>query len=126
MKPASEQLEIELYFVIDECGAFMWRMNHDMAHGRIPESDHAAIDADIQRVKLQQLEAVRELPRVGVAVPLDADNRGTDEYWTWFRAWDKWKKELTDEEWRLVDAALSRGLSDAELAEYRPNVPAKA
>ena len=31
--------EAELYFIIDECGAFIWRMNHDLADGRIEDHD---------------------------------------------------------------------------------------
>ena len=39
--------EMEVYFIIDGYGSFMWRASHDMAHGRIPTEDHAAIDRDI-------------------------------------------------------------------------------
>ncbi len=120
MKAVSELLEIELYFLIDECGAFMWRMNHDMSHGRIPGSDWASITADVKKVGLQQTEAVRELPRIGIAVPLNESNHPTEEYWVWYRAWDKWKKALSDEEWRIVDAALTDSLTDAEQLVYRP------
>ena len=111
--------EVELYFVIDYCGGFIWRMNHDMADGRIPMSEHAAIDADIEKMRVQQLDAVRQLPRVGVAMPLDAENRPTPEYWTWYRTWDAWKKGMTEERWREVDAAMTRGLTADEISAYK-------
>jgi hypothetical protein len=43
MKTPKEMNELELYFVIDYCGGFIWRMNHDMCDGRIPREDWPAI-----------------------------------------------------------------------------------
>ena len=118
-KLPKEMNEIELYFFIDACGGFIWRMNHDMGHGRIPESDHAAIDQDIIKVREKQMEAVYELPRIGVLSPLDEHQHPTEEYWAWFRSWDAWKKNLSDDAWREADESVSRGLTEEELAQYK-------
>ena len=112
--------EIILYFFIDQCGEFVWRMNHDMADGRIPQKDHAAIDQDILKIQKQQQEAVQHLPRFGIAKPTEENGAPTSDYWQWYRAWDGWKKGMTNAEWQEVDTALSRGLTEDELVKFRP------
>ena len=37
------------YFLVDECGMFLFRMNHDMADGRIPKESHEGILKDMMR-----------------------------------------------------------------------------
>ncbi len=71
------------------------------------------------KVREQQKEAVGELPRVGVSVPLDSEGKPTEEDWVWYRRWDSWKKGLSDDEWREVDIALGRGLTAEEVAKYK-------
>lgn len=109
--------EINLYFLIDHAGGFIWRMNHDMADDRIPREHHAGIDSDVMKAREQQQRAVEQCSRFGFE-PLK-DGQPTDEYWSWFRMWDGWKKSLTDEDWREFNAALSRGLTDSEVEAYR-------
>lgn len=118
-KTVQEMNEVELFMLIDFCGAFIWRMNHDMGHGRIPEADCPAIEADIVKMRENQLSAVKELPRIGVITPLDENNRPTPAYWTWYRTWNAWKEGLTDERWREVDAAVTRGLTPEEVVSFR-------
>jgi len=112
--------EHQMYFLIDHIGAFTWRMNHDMSHGRIDEKEHAGINKEIEKARAEQLLLVRSLPRFGVDTPLDAEGRPTEQYWRWFRWWDSWKKNLTDDEWRTLDAAFARGLSADESIRFRP------
>lgn len=111
--------EIELYLIIDGYGGVIWRMNHDMCDGWIPKKDWPAIDRDIESMQKKQTEAVRELLRIGVVRPLDENGKPTDEYWTWYRSWDKWKKDMSDEEWRKFNIAVSRGLTDEEIRRFR-------
>ncbi len=117
----TETPEIMVYFEIDACGSFIWRMNHDMAHGRIESKQHKAIDEDVERVREQQKKAVLQCKRFGVE-PNDAEGNPTPDYWKWYRWWDAWKKGLSDEEWRKVDVAVSRkeGPTEEELLSYRP------
>ena len=58
--------EIDTYFFIDECGAFMWRMNHDMFHGRIEQEAHAAIKKDVAKIGVLQKFAADNLTRFGI------------------------------------------------------------
>ena len=97
--------EVNTYFLIDECGAFIWRMNHDMAHGRIPQETHAAIDKDIIAVRELQQFTVDNLQRFGVD-PESAKDRKNGDYWKWYRFWDDWKKGLSDEDWNAVDELI--------------------
>lgn len=100
--------EIDTYFLIDECGAFMWRMNHEMAHGRIEKEHHAAIDKDIVAVRELQQFAVDNLMRFGVDPESAKDSKG--DYWKWYRHWDSWKKGLSDEDWNAVNMLMQQKL----------------
>lgn len=110
--------EVVLYFLIDGLRAFIWRTNHEMCHGRIPPKDHAEGDRSVFAARRQSLLAVEQCKRFGIAA-LDDDGHPTDDYWTWYRRWDAWKKGLTDDGWAEVDAALLRGLTADEAAQYR-------
>jgi hypothetical protein len=110
--------EIGLYFVINECGGFIWRMNHDMADGRIPEEDHAAIDKDIKNVQKTQQKAVALLPKFGVVKPTQGKNEApTEEYWKWFRWWDSYVKGLSKEEWEELNRKIT---AKEDYSNYRP------
>lgn len=111
--------ELELYFLVEECGGFIWRMNHDMADGRIPESEHAGIDVEIENVKKFQMQAINELPRVGIVQPLDETGHGTDAYWAWYRKWNQWHHNMSDESWRAVNAVTAKGVTVEQVAQYR-------
>lgn len=109
--------EIMLYFLIDAIGAFTWRMNHDYAHGRIPEDDMVAINKDIERLRVKQDRAVKNLPRFGVN-PLE-DGKTTAEYWAWYKWWNHWHKdELTNEQWDELNQKMNE---KADLSSYRPS-----
>ena len=43
--------EVDTFFVINECGAFIWRMNHEMGRGRIPEESINGVNEDITNVR---------------------------------------------------------------------------
>jgi hypothetical protein len=113
LETCSEQ---ELYSTIDALGAFLWRMNHDLADGRIEGSK--GIDDDLVKMKEMQKKAVLQTARFGVTKPVYEDDGPTPEYMKWYRWWDKYfKKTLTDEQWR----DFSRRLKDKEdVSMYRP------
>ena len=93
--------EVTTYFLIDECGAFIFRMTHDAAKGEIPKENQDMIMADVNNIRTLQKFAVDNLTRFGVN-PETAQDRENGEYWKWYRHWDKWKKGLSDETWKLV------------------------
>ena len=97
--------EVDTYFLIDECGAFMWRMNHDMGHGRIPQEAHADIQDDINGVREVQQFAVENLMRFGVDPESTKDHENGD-YWKWYKFWDNWKKGLSNEDWDAVSQLM--------------------
>lgn len=111
--------ELELYFFIEECGYFCWRMNHDMADGRIPQSDHAKIDIDVAKVRERQIEAIKELQKFGVENPLKEDGRANDTYWSWYKKWKSWHHGMGDEQWQEVNAAIKNGVTVELLEKYR-------
>ena len=113
--------EIMTYMLIDNIGAFTWRMNHDMADGRIPKKDHAAIDEDIKQAVKEQQRLVRSLTRFGVKTPLDENDRPTEEYWKWYRWWSEWHKStLTNEQWDELNAVLGMEMTEEQIQKYRP------
>lgn len=110
--------EISLYFVINECGGFIWRMNHDMADGRIPIEHHDAIEKDIKNVRRTQMDAVALLPKFGVAQPTQGENKTpTEEYWKWFRWWDGYIKGLSEEAWKDLNRKIT---AKEDYSNYRP------
>ena len=125
-KDVKDLNELELYFLIEECGAFCWRMNHDMADGRIPQSEHAGLDADIVKVKARQIEAINELPKFGIEQPLQEDGRGTEAYWVWYRKWNAWHHNVSDERWQEVNAATRTGITTEQIEEFRKEADAMA
>jgi len=108
--------EIDSYFLIDECGAFMWRMNHDMAHDRIPRESHAAIQKDIEKIREVQKFAAENLTRFGID-PESAKDRKNGDYWKWYKFWDDWKKGLSDEDWNKVNALMQ---AKESFDQYKP------
>ena len=110
--------EIKLYFIIDAIGAMRWRLNHDMADGRIPESEHAALDKSIKEAAIQQQEAVGQLTRFGVSPFVEGTKSPSESYWQWFHAWDHYiKHELSNEEWNELNRKLS---VNEDISEYKP------
>jgi len=111
-----EMSEINTYFLIDECGAFTFRMNHEMAHNKIPKESHAAIQEDIDNVRELQKFAVDNLTRFNVD-PETVNDREDGEYWKWYRFWDNWKKGLSDEVWNTINQLMANNKS---IDEYLP------
>ncbi|MFA5049297.1 MAG: hypothetical protein WC516_09800 [Patescibacteria group bacterium] len=109
--------ELDSYFFIDECGAFMWRMNHDMAHGRIPQESHRAISEDVAKIReLQKFVVDSNLPKFGVD-PESVTDRKNGSYWKWYMFWDTWKKGLSNKDWNKVNALMSQ---DKPFDEFLP------
>ncbi|MFA5208640.1 MAG: hypothetical protein WC428_08420 [Candidatus Paceibacterota bacterium] len=99
--------ELDSYFFVDECGAFIWRMNHDMADDRIPQESHKAIDEDIVKIRELQKFVVNNLTRFGVD-PESVTDRKNGSYWKWYMFWDTWKKGLSNEDWNEVSMLLQK------------------
>ena len=100
-----EMSETDTYFLIDECGAFIWRMGHDMAHDRIPQKLHQGVQKDIENIRIIQKFAVDNLMRFGID-PESSKDRKNGDYWKWYDFWNNWKKGLSDEDWKTVNQLM--------------------
>lgn len=103
--------EVMTYFLIDECGAFLFKMTHDIADGKIPEESHQAIATDLVNIRMLQKFTVDNLMRFGVD-PESAYNKEDGDYWKWLKHWNDWKTNLSEEVWGKV--------SEGEYEKYLP------
>jgi hypothetical protein len=63
------ETEIEYWSAIEALGGFIWRMNHDLADGRIKDST-GGIDRDITEARKVSAQLVEELwEKFGVVAP---------------------------------------------------------
>ena len=108
--------EVLAYFTIQSIGAFCWSMEHDMADGRIPEKDWPAIDTDIKRARIEQLEVVKSLKLYGVESVAE-DGKPSKDYWKWYRFWNDYVNSLTDQEFHELDQALTQEL---DVSTFKP------
>lgn len=108
--------EHELFFVIDEAGAFIWRMNHNIDHGNIPAEDMDGVTKDIISINQMQGEAAKQTKRFGVNFELVTQQHeptGREikipcpEYWTWLKHWNNWKNAFNDDTWAEFMKAVS-------------------
>lgn len=94
-------LEDQLYFIINEAGGFIWRMNHDMRRGDFTDVECVSIKKDIETMRENQLYAIEHLPKYGVQNPFRNEQKHPSaEYWAWFRWWDEFFKAMPEEEWK--------------------------
>lgn len=112
--------EAVVYFLIEDLGGFIWRMNHDMADWRIPEKEWPGIDREIAVARVEQGRLCEALPRFGVAKPLDDGGRPTEEYWAWYRWWNAWHKGMSDEQFDAIDVDIALEMTDEQIARCRP------
>jgi hypothetical protein len=111
--------EVEHYMFIQECGDFIFTMEHGLAHGDIPTGK--GVEEDVKDVRELQEYVVSQLgkfdvdPKSTIAV---GEDRKDSSYWKWFEHWHTWhKEELTNEEWQIVSEKLQ---NEEDLSEYLP------
>lgn len=120
--------EYELFFFIEQCGSMLWRLQHDLADGRIGETEEEveSIEKSIQQLSQQQKDAVNIVAeRFGIDLiheeTTDAGGNKTSkingDYWKWYRHWKNWLTSLTDEEWNMVNRMMQKGES---IDDYLP------
>ncbi|MBT6691299.1 hypothetical protein HOB10_03135 [Candidatus Parcubacteria bacterium] len=118
-----EKVETELQYweIIESIGGFVWRMNHDMGHGRIEDKD-GQVSGDVafmQRVIEKLVTGLFEkygvihpknCPKVEFGETPPAAPEGTTYYWDWY---DLMKQESYSQEYNgMICAACpySKGL----------------
>ncbi len=114
-KTLDECSEIFLWAAIEQLGGFLWRMNHDMADGRIQSTPD--IEADMIMMGENQEYAIDQLARFGVPDPREGKRK---EYMEWYKIWkDYWEtvdKDIYDE----INRRIKIDSTDA-CQEYRPD-----
>lgn len=98
--------EVDLYFMIDDMDAHIWRCKHDMAHGIIPE-----IDLTEEQYALEYM--VYQTTKFGVELPkpeIDKHITATPSYNAWYKFYSNhFKDVLTDEQWNAFQQAQREG-----------------
>ena len=87
--------EIELYLTINSLGDFIWRMNHDAAHGRFEMTE--SIKEDLEKAQYAIEFAVLNSCRFGIEIPEPKENehvQRTESYNKWFRWWNNYFQYL--------------------------------
>ncbi len=107
-----------LYFMIDGIGGFVWRMEHDLADGRIKSTP--GIEEDLLTMRETQQYAVTQLDRVGVEGAQDENLRPTEVYWEWYKTWKAYITSLSNEDFYKLDK-MSQDGTDPELKYMRPD-----
>ncbi len=94
------ETELEYFRAIESLGAFIWTMEHDLADGRIEDSE-GGIDNDIQKFRRISKKLVSELKeKFGVIPPEEYPNteigktpppapEGKTYYWDWYKKMNK-------------------------------------
>lgn len=107
--------EQELYRMIEAFGYKIWRLNHDMADGRIKEN------IDLMPYQYAIEYCVMHTTRFGVEIsePKEGEQvKATKSYWAWFKWWDNYfKNTLTDEECEEYEHKSERG---EDISKFRP------
>lgn len=112
--------EILIYFTIESLGGFMFAIHRARTRpsGGEPELFSVDVQADIDNARHDQEVLVEILKsREGFAF---ADHA---EYMRWYRWWNNWHRELSDERWKQLDDLLNwDGTQTEELfADWRPS-----
>ena len=105
--------EIFLWLAIEELGGFLWRMNHDLADGRIDSTP--GIEKDLIKVRDEIEYAVGQLIRFGVEDP----KKESEKYWAWYRMWKDFFDEISDSDIHEISKLLEKDASD-KCSDYNP------
>ncbi len=108
--------EVSTYFLIDECGAFIFKMGHSLKNSMFEKWNEPAIKQDIINVQETQQFAVDNLGRYGID-PQSAKDKPNGDYWKWYRHWNKWKELLPVKDWQVISKLMSKGKS---IKKYLP------
>jgi hypothetical protein len=107
--------EQELYFYINTLGGMLWRLNHDMAHGRIEKN------LDLSPYFYAIEYCVMHTTRFGVEIeePKAGEHvKPTVSYLAWFCWWDNYfQNTLSQEEYEIYRHKVHKG---EDVSQFRP------
>lgn len=117
-KLINEGHEALFYFAIDQIGAYVWRTNHDLCHGRYESTP--SIDEALATAPKDQIRLVKAMKKFGFEGFLDEKDFPTQTYWDWYNWWHRWHTDMTNEEWDKVNAMLDDNMTPEQIAYCRP------
>ena len=107
-KDKSTCSEFVLYETIQAIGGIRWRLEHDFSDGRIEITE----DEFLKRM-VELTEALRahsaQIVRFGVDKPLTEEGGPTDSYWEWYKKWNSWARELTEDQVKVLNELIISG-----------------
>jgi CO dehydrogenase/acetyl-CoA synthase beta subunit len=105
-KPLEQMSEVELYLLINTASYIQWRMNHDAADGRIPNE---GIDESIKNLYQIQKNAMKQLKRFDITPFTKNGKTSSDAYKQWFHKWDKYVKNLSQDDYDKLEEQINNG-----------------
>ena len=106
--------EVKLFFTIDGLGGFIWRMNHDLADGRIQSTP--GIEEDLKNMQDASGIAFDQTSRF-LKKHKDEDGKPSEEYRKWYKTWKDYIEGLPADEWRKLGRLLNEG---GDVSAFRP------
>ena len=117
-KLLDECSEFYLWILIEQTGGFLWRMNHDLADGRIDST--SGIEEDLVNMQGRITYAVGQTERFGLEDPIGKNGQeGKDAYWKWYNGWKEHNDSLTGSEMSEVGKILNADHTDP-CSKFRP------
>lgn len=111
--------EAMLYFHINTAGGVRHRVSHSSAHqerpGSISVKDSISVEEEMFHEQRYCIEALKT--KGIVEKPITEDGSPTDDYWTWFRVWDRYVKNLSGSDWAEFEKALN---ANEDVSQWRP------
>jgi len=99
--------EVYLWLTIEGLGGFVWRMNHDLADGRIDSTP--GIEKDLIDMRENIEYAVGQLTRFGIE---DPKGKGRDKYGEWYKMWKEYTESLSDTDYQKLNDMLAENESN--------------
>lgn len=124
---ANELTELELYEQIEALGGLIWRINHDLADGRIKGDDEST---GLNGLRIHQQYLLQLTRKFGVEIDEPSENpvHPTASYWCWYEHWNDHFKKMDDGTYSAFMAVRKAGLAiDTYLpqGDWKANIPAK-
>lgn len=120
VEKAKNGTEFDLYSQINGLGAFIWRMNHDLADGRLETSE--GIIKSLEEAQYSIEFSVLQTKRFGVDVEEPKDDGhvvATKSYKNWFDWWDTYiQRQLTNEEYHELEMLIH---TKQDYSKFRPS-----
>ena len=105
--------ELELFMIIDSIGYMIWRMEHDLADGRIEYPEWDLNDKFVMQAEIEL--AVIETGRFDV--PIVDISKPSIQYRKWYSWWKSYVEGMPKEDWNKIELALK---SKEDISGYRP------